>query len=102
VTPDLQADEEKSTNELRAEVDVTREMVVEDIEALGDKLSAENIKAEAKQAVVRSVRENVDEAKNAVARAGAILRFVVRRHPVPVAVVAAAAVGVLVWRARRA
>jgi len=46
---------EKSSDELRSDVERTRERVSEDVEALGNKLSPENLKAEAKQAVSRTL-----------------------------------------------
>jgi len=46
---------EKSSDELRSDLERTRERVSEDVEALGNKLSPENLKAEAKQAVSRTL-----------------------------------------------
>lgn len=94
-------DHESSTSELRARVALTRERVVDDLEALGDKLSADNIKAEAKQAIVSTVHDGLTEVRARVARAASVVSFVVRRHPVPVGLLAVV-LGLSLWRARRA
>lgn len=101
----------KSSEELRAELESTRERVSEDVEALGTKLSPENLKAEAKQAAVRKIeqgtqavretwhrgtdqlrkkvqqgghqlRESVDEAETSIARFA-------RENPIPLALIGA-------------
>jgi ElaB/YqjD/DUF883 family membrane-anchored ribosome-binding protein len=98
------------TDDLRADLEQTRERVSSDIEALGNKLSPDNLKAEAKQAVSRGleqgreaaretlregterVRQTAETAKNGIAR-------YVRENPVPLSLIGLG-VGLLIWNSR--
>ena len=89
------------TGALRAEIDETRERLSADVDALGNKLSPENIKAEAKQAVKRSVQRGAEQVREGVSSAGAGLMDAVKENPIPVALIGVG-IGWLVWNARAA
>jgi ElaB/YqjD/DUF883 family membrane-anchored ribosome-binding protein len=102
--------EEKSTDELRAEIEQTRERVSADVEALGTKLSPENLKAEMKQAAVnmkddakeavkRSVRRGADQVMDSVSSASSSVADTARANPIPLALIGIG-VGWLIWNAR--
>jgi hypothetical protein len=88
---------EALTNQLAASAALTRSRVAGDIEALGAKLAPENIKTEAKLALLRSIARQLTRLGRAVP---AITRGA-RRHPIPVALTLLG-LGVVVWRVRRA
>lgn len=84
---------------LRADVERTRERLSEDVEALGTKLSPENLKAEAKQTIKRTVRRGTEHVKDEVSSAGNSVVSFVRANPLPLALIGAG-VGWLVYSAR--
>jgi len=71
--------EQKSSDELRADLEQTRERVSEDVEALGNKLSPENLKAEAKQAVTRTVQRGTHRVQEAMHEGGERLEHAVHQ-----------------------
>jgi ElaB/YqjD/DUF883 family membrane-anchored ribosome-binding protein len=112
----------KSSDELRADLDETRERVSSDVEALTNKLSPENLKAEAKQAVSRSweegkelvrdklhlgtarVREKLHEGtervKETVENTETTVLGYMRENPVPLALIGAG-IGLLLLSAKK-
>ncbi len=95
--PDLSSD---NSDALRADLEQTRERVSQDVEALGAKLSPDNLKAEAKQAVSRTVRRGTDRLRDGVDSAqGSILEFC-RENPVPLSLIGAG-IGLLFWNSRK-
>lgn len=86
---------------LRAEIDETRERLSADVDALGNKLSPENIKAEAKQAVKKTVQRGAEQVREGVSSAGAGLMDAVKANPIPVALIGVG-LGWLVWNVRAA
>jgi len=101
-----------STDDLRAEIAVTRALVATDINALQAKLSPENIKAEAKhaavhikdeakEALVENLRERVEPMRHAASQFVQVVRHLVQRHPIPMAIVGLG-LGYLIFRPRRA
>jgi hypothetical protein len=84
---------------LRADVERTRERLSEDVEALGTKLSPENLKAEAKQSIKTTVRRGTEQVKDEVSSAGNSVVSFVRANPLPLALIGVG-VGWLVWSAR--
>ncbi len=100
----------KSSDELRADLDQTRERVSSDVEALGNKLSPENLKAEAKQAVSRSWEQGRELVRDKVQRGTDLVRETVententvlgyvRENPVPLSLIGVG-LGLLIWNGR--
>jgi len=112
----------KTSDELRADLDETRERVSSDVEALTNKLSPENLKAEAKQAVSRSweegkelvrdklhegtdrvrskLHEGTDRVKETVENTENTVLGYVRQNPVPLALIGAG-LGLLLLSSRK-
>lgn len=88
--------------ELKAEAAISRARVADDLEALSYKLSPQNLKSEARQAIVKSVERRVSVAENRFARLTSLLKRSVTEHPVPFVAVMGLGIGLLAWRARRA
>lgn len=79
--------EGKSTEELRAEIAQTRARVAEDVEAIGNKLSPDNLKREAKDAIVNRVRERTTAMRYGVSHAGTSIADSARSNPLPIALI---------------
>lgn len=79
--------EGKSTEELRAEIAETRARVAEDVEAIGNKLSPDNLKREAKDAIVNRVRERTTAMRYGVSHAGSSIADSARSNPLPIALI---------------
>jgi ElaB/YqjD/DUF883 family membrane-anchored ribosome-binding protein len=95
--PDLPADE-RSPQEIEREIERTRERMSNNIDALGDKLSPDNLKQQAKDAIAgkaRDVAANVgDQARQTGSRA---LDFITE-NPLPVAAVTLGAIWLFTMR----
>jgi ElaB/YqjD/DUF883 family membrane-anchored ribosome-binding protein len=90
---------DKSSDDLRADVERTRERLSQDVEALGAKLSPDNMKAEAKRAIKRPVRRGTNELRNGVNSATDSVSSFVGSNPLPIALIGVG-VGWLIWNAR--
>jgi ElaB/YqjD/DUF883 family membrane-anchored ribosome-binding protein len=90
---------DKSSDDLRADVERTRERLSQDVEALGAKLSPENVKAEAKRAIKRTVRRGTNELREGVNSATDSVSSFVGDNPLPIALIGVG-VGWLIWNAR--
>jgi len=90
---------DKSSDDLRADVERTRERLSQDVDALGAKLSPDNVKAEAKRAVQRTVRRGTNELREGVSSATDSVSSFVGANPLPIAVIGVG-VGWLIWNAR--
>jgi ElaB/YqjD/DUF883 family membrane-anchored ribosome-binding protein len=102
--------EPKNSDEIRVDLEEKRERVSNDVEALADKLSPDNLKAEAKQAVQRTweegremvrdkVHQRTEQVRETVARTeGAVLGFV-RENPVPLSLIGVG-IGLMIWNSR--
>jgi ElaB/YqjD/DUF883 family membrane-anchored ribosome-binding protein len=104
---ELKSDSDDSLEELRVEAEIQRERVAQDLSTLSRKVSPENVKLEAKQAVKQagqsaaaSVREGVDGMTQASRRIGSGALDVVRDNPVPVAMIGLG-LGMLLYSSRR-
>jgi ElaB/YqjD/DUF883 family membrane-anchored ribosome-binding protein len=93
------ASRDKSSDDLRADVERTRERLSQDVDALGAKLAPENIKAEAKQAIKRTVRRRTNELRDGVDAATDSVSSFVGDNPLPLALIGVG-VGWLIWNAR--
>jgi ElaB/YqjD/DUF883 family membrane-anchored ribosome-binding protein len=103
--------EHKSSGEIREQIGQTRERVASDVEALGNKLSPENLKAEAKRALSdgvehgkEAVREKLQLGRERVqgvveATGSGVLGFV-RENPIPLSLIGAG-IGLLIWNSRK-
>jgi ElaB/YqjD/DUF883 family membrane-anchored ribosome-binding protein len=90
---------DKSSDDLRADVERTRDRLSQDVEALGAKLSPENVKAEAKRAIKRTVRRGTNELRDGVNSATDSVSSFVGGNPLPIALIGVG-VGWLIWNAR--
>jgi hypothetical protein len=90
-----------SRRALEAEAAISRARVADDILALSHKLAPQNLKSEARQAIVKSVERRVFDAEQSVSRLGAAIQRGFAKHPVPVTLAVLLGVGALIWRARR-
>jgi hypothetical protein len=90
---------DKSSDDLRADVERTRERLSQDVDALGAKLSPQNVKAEAKQAVKRTVRRGTNELRDGVNSATESVSSFVGQNPLPLALIGVG-VGWLLWNTR--
>lgn len=86
---------------LRADIGDTRERLSADLDALGTKLSPENIKAEAKQAIKQTFHDGAEHVRESVGSAGVNLVALAKENPLPVALIGVG-VGWLVWNLRAA
>lgn len=75
----------ESADELRAGIGETRERLSADIDALGNKLSPENIKTEAKQAIKQTIHQGADQVRESVSSAGLSLVTLAKQNPLPLA-----------------
>jgi hypothetical protein len=98
----VKAERDESLSALRVDAALTRARIVEDIDALEDKLSVENIRAEAKQAIVETVRESAADARDSALRAVKLAAVIVRRNPAAFITLGVLSIGFIAWRARRA
>lgn len=92
---------EALTAALAAGAAITRARVADDVEALADKLSPENLVAEAKHKVTRGIQRQAARSREAVFRVAQAAARSALRHPIPLAL-SVVAIFAWVWRARRA
>ncbi len=99
----MSAEEDKGPSKswLKAEAAISRARVADDLEALTYKLSPQNLKSEARQAIVKSVERRVSRAEGGLSRLMAVVTRAVSRHPLPVVAVVGVGIGAWIWRARR-
>lgn len=87
--------------ELKAEAAISRARVANDLEALSYKLSPQNLKSEARQAIVKSVERRVSRAEGGFLRLRSLIKRTVTAHPLPFVAIVGLGVGFWAWRARR-
>jgi ElaB/YqjD/DUF883 family membrane-anchored ribosome-binding protein len=111
ITSEHNQDGTDGTDDLRADLEQTRERVSSDIEALGNKLSPDNLKAEAKQVVSRglqqgreaareTLREGTERVRQRAETAKSSVAHYVRENPVPLSLIGLG-VGLLIWNSRQ-
>jgi len=87
-------------DELESELGRTRDRVSADVEALGEKLSPSNLKAEAKRAVKGGVRRGVERLREGVDGAEASVLGFCRDNPIPLSLIGAG-IGWLIYNSRK-
>jgi ElaB/YqjD/DUF883 family membrane-anchored ribosome-binding protein len=92
--------QQQSSEELRQEIERTRARVAADVDALSNKVSPENVKAQAKQRFHRAKEEAKQRVVYSSRRAGRSLRDSARANPLPLVLVGAG-LGWLVYNARQ-
>jgi ElaB/YqjD/DUF883 family membrane-anchored ribosome-binding protein len=91
---------EQESEELRMDIERTRARMAEDVEAIGEKLSPDNLKHEAKQAFSREVNQRTAAVRSRVRHASESVIGPVRANPIPFALIGLG-VGWLLIDARR-
>lgn len=91
--------ERENTEKLKREIEHTRARVAADVEAIGDKISPENIKQRMKERMAEGMRHGVDTVKTSTRRAGRSLVSSARSNPLPLILVGAG-IGWLIYNAR--
>jgi ElaB/YqjD/DUF883 family membrane-anchored ribosome-binding protein len=92
--------QQQSNEELRQEVERTRARVAADVDAIGNKVSPENVKYQAKQRIVQAKDEAKQRVVRSTRRAGRSLADSARDNPLPLVLVGAG-LGWLVYNARQ-
>jgi len=90
----------RDPDELRSDLDQTRERVSADVEALGAKLSPANLKAEAKQAVTRRVHDGTERLREGVDAAETSIWAFCRENPIPLSLIGAG-LGLLIYNSQK-
>jgi ElaB/YqjD/DUF883 family membrane-anchored ribosome-binding protein len=91
VQPDLLPDE-RSPQEIEREIERTRERMSNNIDALGDKLSPENLKQQAKDAIAGKAQDVVTNVGDQARQTGSRVVEFVTENPLPVAAVTLGAI----------
>ncbi|HYP88570.1 MAG TPA: DUF3618 domain-containing protein [Polyangiaceae bacterium] len=92
-------DTDKSSDDLRAEVEQTRERLSREVEAIGTKLSPEHIKTEAKRVIKDKVDRGEQQIRQKVGTAADSVSSFVGENPIPLALIGAG-LGWLLYNAR--
>jgi ElaB/YqjD/DUF883 family membrane-anchored ribosome-binding protein len=90
---------DKSSDDLRAEVEQTRVRLSREVEAIGAKLSPEHIKSEAKRVIKDQVHRGEEQLREGARSATASVSAFVAANPIPLALIGAG-VGWLLYNAR--
>jgi ElaB/YqjD/DUF883 family membrane-anchored ribosome-binding protein len=91
---------EKSPQEIEREIEQTRNRLSRDIDELGNKLSPQNLKEEAKSAIKDAAQGAVSNVSEQARRTGSRLVEVIRENPLPVIAVGAGVTWLLTQRSR--
>jgi ElaB/YqjD/DUF883 family membrane-anchored ribosome-binding protein len=91
---------EKSPEEIELEIEQTRGRLSRDIDELGNKLSPQNLKQEAKSAIKGAAQGAVSNVGEQARRTGSRLVEVIRENPLPVIAVGAGVTWLLTQRSR--
>jgi ElaB/YqjD/DUF883 family membrane-anchored ribosome-binding protein len=97
---DIQGRGEKSPEEIEREIEQTRNRLSRDIDELGNKLSPQNLKEEAKSAIKGAAHGAVSNVGEQARRTGSRLVEVIRENPLPVIAVGAGVTWLLTQRSR--
>ena len=91
---------DKSPEEIEREIELTRNRLSRDIDELGNKLSPQNLKEEAKTAIKGAAQGAVSNVGEQARRTGSRLVEVIRENPLPVIAVGAGVTWLLTQRSR--
>jgi ElaB/YqjD/DUF883 family membrane-anchored ribosome-binding protein len=91
---------DKSPEEIEREIEQTRNRLTRDIDELGNKLSPQNLKEEAKSAIKDAAQGAVSNVGEQARRTGSRLVEVIRENPLPVIAVGAGVTWLLTQRNR--
>jgi ElaB/YqjD/DUF883 family membrane-anchored ribosome-binding protein len=97
---EIKGQNDKSPEEIELEIEQTRNRLSRDIDELGNKLSPQNLKEEAKSAIKGAAQGAVSNAGEQARRTGSRLVEVIREHPLPVIAVGAGVTWLLTQRSR--
>jgi ElaB/YqjD/DUF883 family membrane-anchored ribosome-binding protein len=97
---DAQGRGEKNPEEIEREIEQTRNRLSRDIDELGNKLSPQNLKEEAKSAIKGAAHGAVSNVGEQARRTGSRLVEVIRENPLPVIAVGAGVTWLLTQRSR--
>jgi ElaB/YqjD/DUF883 family membrane-anchored ribosome-binding protein len=97
---DLEGRSDKSPEEIEREIEQTRTRLSRDIDELGNKLSPQNLKEEAKSAIKGAAQGAVSNVGEQARRTGSRLVEVIRDNPLPVIAVGAGVTWLLTQRTR--
>jgi ElaB/YqjD/DUF883 family membrane-anchored ribosome-binding protein len=92
---------ERSPEEIEREIERTRNRMSRNIDELGDRLSPQNLKEEAKTAIKEAAQGAVSNVGEQARRTGVRLVDVIRENPLPVIAVGAGVTWLLTQRSRR-
>jgi ElaB/YqjD/DUF883 family membrane-anchored ribosome-binding protein len=95
--PDLPADE-RSPQEIEREIERTRERMSDNIDALGDKLSPDNLKQQAKDAIAGKAQDVVANVGDHARQTGSRVVEFITENPLPVAAVTLGAIWMFTMR----
>jgi ElaB/YqjD/DUF883 family membrane-anchored ribosome-binding protein/gas vesicle protein len=95
--PDLPADE-RSPQEIEREIERTRERMSNNIDALGDKLSPDNLKQQAKDAIAGKAQDVVANVGDHARQTGSRVVEFITENPLPVAAVTLGAIWLFTMR----
>jgi ElaB/YqjD/DUF883 family membrane-anchored ribosome-binding protein len=95
---DAESRSDKSPEEIEREIEETRNRMSQNIDELGDRLSPENLKHEAKSAIKNAAQDAVSNVGEQARRTGYRLVDVIRENPLPVIAVGAGVTWLLTQR----
>ena len=96
-TGNLPGDRERSPEEIQREIELTRERMSQNIDELGERLSPQNLKRQAKEAITGKAQDVVDNVGYQARDTGSRVFDFIRENPIPMAAVGLGAV----WLIRR-
>jgi ElaB/YqjD/DUF883 family membrane-anchored ribosome-binding protein len=94
------ANRERTPEEIEREIELTRQRMGRDIDALGEKLSPQNLKRQAKEAITGKAHDVVNNVGDQARDTGSRLFDFIRENPLPVAAVGLGAVWLIQQRNR--
>lgn len=98
--PGSGANRERTPEEIEQEIELTRERMGRDIDALGEKLSPQNLKRQAREAITGKAHDVVNNVGDQARDTGSRLFDFIRENPLPVAAVGLGAVWLIQQRNR--